>query len=151
MKINSNSIRPGNFIKHKGEIYLSLKTQHTQPGKGGAYIQTELRNIRNGIKINERFRSNQSVEKIIINKKTAQFLFNNKEKYIFMDNENFEQISIPKALIGKKNIYLQNNTNVTINIYKENIISINIPESITIQIKSTPSGPIFIVKNLFLR
>ena len=85
MKINGNAIRPGNVVEHKGGLWVAVKIQHTQPGKGGAYLQVELKNLRDGTKLNERFRASESVEKVRLEQKTHQFLFADGDMYTFMD------------------------------------------------------------------
>ncbi|MFN9111049.1 MAG: elongation factor P, partial [Bacteroidota bacterium] len=106
MKINGNAIRPGNIIEHQGRLWVAVKIQHTQPGKGGAYLQVELKDIRSGSKLNERFRSTESVERVRLDERDFQFLFNDGDDYTFMDQETFEQISVHKDLIGDSVVYL---------------------------------------------
>ena len=92
MKINGNAIRPGNVIEHKNRLWRAMKIQHTQPGKGGAYLQVELRDVRDGTKLNERFRSAETVERVRLDQKEFQFLFADGEMLTFMDNETFDQV-----------------------------------------------------------
>lgn len=92
MKINGNAIRPGNVIEHQGRLWRAVKISHTQPGKGGAYAQVELKDIRNGTKLNERFRSAESVERVRLEQDDYQFLFAEGEMYTFMNIESYEQI-----------------------------------------------------------
>ena len=94
MKINGNSIRPGNVIEHQNRLWRAVRIQHTQPGKGGAYLQVELKDIRDGTKLNDRFRSSETVERVSLEQKDHQFLFADDDMYTFMDNENYEQISL---------------------------------------------------------
>src|SRR5688572_13237790 len=98
MKINGNSIRPGNIIEHQGRLWRATKTQHTQPGKGGAYLQVELKDIRDGTKLNERFRSSETVEKVRLDAHEYQFLFASGDEYTFMDQDTFEQITLNSDL-----------------------------------------------------
>nr|MDJ0971935.1 elongation factor P [Kiloniellales bacterium] len=91
MKINGNAIRPGNVVEHKGRLWRAVRIQHTQPGKGGAYLQVELKDIRDGTKLNERFRSSESVERVRLDQKPYQYLFADGEMLTFMDNESYEQ------------------------------------------------------------
>lgn len=104
MKVNGNSIRPGNVIEHKGRLWRAVKTQHTQPGKGGAYLQVELKDIRDGTKLNERFRASENVEKVRLEQKEMQYLFSEGDMYTFMDNETYEQVAVPAEMIGEDQI-----------------------------------------------
>ena len=114
MKINGNAIRPGNVIEHKGGLWRAVKIQHTQPGKGGAYLQVELRNLRDGSKLNERFRASENVERARLDQKEHQYLYGDGEQFTFMDNESFEQIELNKDLLGEKTAYLQEGMTVII-------------------------------------
>src|SRR5690606_33032358 len=100
MKINGNAIRPGMVIEHESRLWRAVKIQHTQPGKGGAYLQVELKDIRDGTKLNERFRSSETVERVRLDEKDYQFLFVDGDHYTFMDTETFEQITLDGDLIG---------------------------------------------------
>ena len=94
MKISGNAIRPGNIIQHKNRLWVAVRTQHTQPGKGGAYLQVELKDIRDGTKLNERFRSSESVERVRLDEKEYQFLYQEGNQIALMDTETFEQIQL---------------------------------------------------------
>src|SRR3990167_8883249 len=100
MKINGNAIRPGNIIQHNNRLWVAVKTQHTQPGKGGAYLQVELKDIRDGTKLNERFRSSESVERVRLDEKEYQFLYDEGDTIALMDTETFEQIHLSKDVLG---------------------------------------------------
>src|SRR5260221_11294906 len=107
MKINGNSIRPGNIIEHKNRLWVAVKTQHTQPGKGGAYLQVELKDIRDGTKLNERFRSSESVERVRLDEKDYQFLYEEGDHITLMDMETFEQINLDKETLGDSAPFLK--------------------------------------------
>src|SRR5215470_16053858 len=94
MKINGNAVRPGFIIEHQGRLWRAIKTQHTQPGKGGAYLQVELKDVRDGTKLNERFRSSETVERVRLDEHPYQFLFASGDEYTFMDQNTFEQITL---------------------------------------------------------
>src|SRR5437773_12090954 len=100
MKINGNAIRPGNIIQHNNKLWVAVKTQHTQPGKGGAYLQVELKDIRDGTKLNERFRSSESVERVRLDEKEYQFLYEEGNMITLMDLETFEQLNVNKDILG---------------------------------------------------
>ncbi len=134
MKINGNSIRPGNIIEHQGRLWRAVKTQHTQPGKGGAYLQVELKDIRDGTKLNERFRSSETVEKVRLDEHPYQFLFSAGDEYTFMDQDTFEQITLNSDLIGEPAVFLQEGMVVNLESYEGSPISVELPETVTMRI-----------------
>lgn len=134
MKINGNSIRPGNIIEHQGRLWRAVKTQHTQPGKGGAYLQVELKDIRDGTKTNERFRSSETVERVRLDEHEYQFLFSSGDEYTFMDVESFEQLTLNGDLIGEPAVFLQEGMMVQVESYEGSPISVSLPETVTMQL-----------------
>ncbi len=135
MKINGNAIRPGNIIEHQGRLWRATKIQHTQPGKGGAYLQVELKDIRDGTKLNERFRSSETVERVRLDQKQYQFLFSDGDDYTFMDSDTYEQITLNVDLIGEEAArFLQDGMTVTIESYEESPIGVELPETVTMRI-----------------
>ncbi len=137
MKINGNAVRPGNVIEHKGGLWVAVKIQHTQPGKGGAYLQVELKNLRDGTKLNERFRSSETVEKVRLEQKEHQFLFEDGELLTFMDTTSYEQVSLSKNLVGDKAQFLQDGMQVEIEFHEEDALNVILPEHITLEITET--------------
>ncbi len=137
MKINGNAVRPGNVIEHKGGLWVAVKIQHTQPGKGGAYLQVELKNLRDGTKLNERFRSSETVEKVRLEQKNHQFLFEDGELLTFMDTATYEQVSLSKDLVGDKAQYLQDGMQVEIEFHDDDALNVILPENITLEISET--------------
>lgn len=137
MKINGNAIRPGNIIEHQKRLWVAVKIQHTQPGKGGAYLQVELKDIRNGSKLNERFRSSESVERVRLDEKDFQFLYNDGTEYTLMNQETFDQVTVQKDLIGDPAAYLQEGMSVIVSSYEEEIVSISVPDSVVCVIEET--------------
>lgn len=129
MKVNGNTIKPGNVIEHKNELWVATKISHVKPGKGGAFAQIELRNLKDGSKLNERFRSSENVEKVILDETPHVFLYQETNNLIFMNNQTFEQITINIDMIGDQAAFLQDGMNVTINLYNENPVSIIMPEN----------------------
>ncbi len=135
MKINGNHIRPGNLIEHNSRLWIATKIQHTQPGKGGAYAQVELKDIRSGTKLNERFRSSESVERVRLDDVEYQFLFAEGDDYTFMHPETFEQITLNKEIIGEHvAVYLQDGMTVTISFYEEEVISLKAPDTVAMEV-----------------
>ncbi len=134
MKINGNAVRPGYVIEHKGRLWRAAKIQHTQPGKGGAYLQVELRDIRDGTKLNERFRSSETIERVRLDQRPNQFLFSDSEMYTFMDNETYEQVSIHQDLIGEPVDFLQEGMTVNIESYEGSTISVTLPDHATLTV-----------------
>jgi len=135
MKIDGNEIRPGNVIEHQGRLWRAVKTQHVKPGKGGAFLQVELRDIRDGTKLNERFRSSESVERVRLDQHDYQFLFADANGYTFMNQETFEQVALAGDLIGDDQIpYLSEGMVVTIESYEESPIAVTLPEKVVLEI-----------------
>jgi len=137
MKIDGNDIRPGNVIEHKGGLWRAAKIQHTQPGKGGAYLQVELRNLRDGTKLNERFRSSEKVERVRLEQRDYQFLFQDGDLYTFMDQQTYEQISIPAELIGDQAVFLKDGMDVQIELHEESPLGVALPEHVEATVAET--------------
>ena len=106
MKINGNEIRPGNVIEHKGGLWAAVKIQHVKPGKGGAFAQVELKNLIDGTKLNERFRSSETVERVRLEQKDHQFLYADGDMLVFMDMDSYEQIQLPSEFVGDRPLVL---------------------------------------------
>jgi elongation factor P len=138
MKINAISIRLGTVIEHNNRLCVVVKQpDHTQPGKGGAYVQVEMKDIKTGTKFNERFSSSESVEKVRLDAKAYQFLYFDGDNLTLMDNETFEQISVNKNILGDQLPYLQDGMNVDVELYNEEIITATLPEKITAIVAQT--------------
>ena len=134
MKINGNAIRPGNVIEHKGRLWRAVKTQHTQPGKGGAYLQVELKDIRDGTKLNERFRASEDVERVRLDQKEYQYLYADGDLLTFMDQETYEQVTLNSDLVGEAAQFLQDGMVVTIESYEGDPISVLLPDSVVMEV-----------------
>ena len=135
MKINGNAVRPGNIIEHQGRLWRATKIQHTQPGKGGAYLQVELKDIRDGTKLNERFRSSETIERVRLDQKQFQFLFMDGDDYTFMDNDTYDQVTVHLDFIGEDAVrFLQEGMNVEMEFYEDSPIGVNLPEKVTLEI-----------------
>ena len=129
MKVNGNTIKPGNVIEHKSGLWIAVKTSHVKPGKGGAFAQIELRNLKDGTKLNERFRSSENIERVILEESSFIFLYKEDENLIFMNNQTFEQINIHEKMIGDQSAFLQDGMNVIINSYNDEPVSVNMPDT----------------------
>ena len=140
MKISATEIRVGMILEHNNDLWEVLKTQHVKPGKGGAFNQVELKSINKNTKLNERFRSSDTVEKALLDEKKYNFLFEDDENYHFMEQVSYEQISIKKSKIGEKGKLLKENTEVTINFHDENPLSVDLPTTITCKVKTTDAA-----------
>lgn len=136
-KINGNEIRPGNIIEHDGGLWVAVKAEHVKPGKGGAFAQVELRNLRNGTKLNERFRSADKVERVRLEQKDQQFLYESDGILTFMDAETFEQISLPAQFLGDARPFLQDGMTVTVEYFEDEALSVRLPEKVTCTIIET--------------
>ncbi|MBN9343029.1 MAG: elongation factor P [Caedibacter sp. 38-128] len=134
MKINGNDIRPGNIIEHKSRLWVATKIQHTQPGKGGAYMQVELKDIRSGTKLNERFRSSETVERVRLDEKEYQYLYGADDELTFMDQETFDQITVNSSVVGEPAVYLQEGMIVTVSSYEGEIVGISLPDTAIVKI-----------------
>jgi elongation factor P len=134
MKINANDIRVGNVLDHEGKLWVVMKTMHTQPGKGGAYMQVEMKEMKSGTKTNIRFRSSEAVEKAHLDTKDYQFLYLNGDLCEFMDTTTYEQISLSKELLGDKEPFLQDGMIVALEFHGETPVSVSLPETAVLEI-----------------
>ena len=137
MKILGNEIKPGMVLDYKEDLWSVLKAQHVKPGKGGAFNQVELKSIKKGTKLNERFRSNDSVERAILDEKKFNFLYEDEKNCHFMDPNNFEQISINKSLLEEKNKLLKENMEVNIQFYEDQALSVDLPSMVELIVENT--------------
>ena len=137
MKISGNEIKPGMILEHNNDLWSVLKAQHVKPGKGGAFNQVELKSIKKGTKLNERFRSNDSVERAILDEKKFNFLYEDEKNCHFMDPNNFEQISINKSLLEEKNKLLKENMEVNIQFYEDQALSVDLPSMVELIVENT--------------
>ena len=137
MKILGNEIKPGMIIDHRNDLWSVLKAQHVKPGKGGAFNQVELKSVKKGTKLNEIFRSSDSVERVILDEKKFSFLYEDEKNCHFMDQTNFEQIVINKSLLGEKSKLLKENMEVKVQFYEEQTLSIDLPTSVELVIANT--------------
>ena len=138
MKIDGNEIKVGNILEINNKLWKVLKTQHTQPGKGGAYIQAELKDIKEGTKMNSRFRSSETVERAVMNEKKFQYLYNDSQKFIFMDQQTYEQIELGLDLISEdQSRFLVENDNVILQFYNDKAIGIELPNSVILKVIET--------------
>ena len=140
MKILGNEIKPGMIIEHKNDLWSVLKTQHVKPGKGGAFNQLELKSVKKGTKLNERFRSSDTIEKVILDDKKFSFLYEDENNCHFMDQTNFEQIQISKSLLGEKSKLLKENMEVIIQFHDDQPISVDLPSSVELKIETTDAA-----------
>ena len=140
MKINVTEIRVGMLLEHKNDLWQVLKTQHVKPGKGGAFAQVEMKSINKNTKLNERFRSSETVEKASLDEIKYNFLYEDEKNYFFMNPKSFEQIEINKGIVGEKGKLLTENLEVTVNFYNDNAISVELPNQVTCKIKSTDAA-----------
>ncbi|MBF0248114.1 MAG: elongation factor P [Alphaproteobacteria bacterium] len=135
MKINGNAIRPGMVIEHQGRLWRAVKIQHTQPGKGGAYLQVELKDLQSGTKLNERFRSSETVERAVLEQRQYQYLYTDGTMYTFMDQETYEQIELAADMLGEDQIpYLQESMMVEIEFHGETPLGVQLPTTVVLQI-----------------
>ena len=140
MKINAGEIRVGMLLEYKNDLWQVLKTQHVKPGKGGAFAQVEMKSIGNYTKLNERFRSSETVEKASLDEVTYTYLYSDEENYFFMDPKTFEQIEVKKEIIGEKGKLLSENLEVSVSFYNGNPISVELPNQVKCKIAATDAA-----------
>jgi elongation factor P len=140
MKINGNEVRPGNVIVHNGGLWVTVKTVAVKPGKGGAFNMVELKNLIDGTKLNERFRSAETVERVRLEQKDFTFLYEQGEMLVFMDGETYEQLELQKDFVGERAAFLQDGMKVTVDLHEERPIGISLPAQVTLQI--TEADPV---------
>ena len=136
-KINGNEIRPGNVLEHNGGLWVAVKVDHVKPGKGGAFAQVELRNLRNGSKLNERFRSADKVEKVRLEQKDQQFLYENDGMLVFMDTTTYEQIELPAEILGERRPFLQDGMTITVEFHEEEALNATLPQKVICKVVET--------------
>jgi len=134
MKLNGNAVKPGNVIEHNGRLWTAVKVEHVKPGKGGAFAQIELRDIRDGTKLNERFRSSETIERVILEESECTFLYDDGDNLVFMHSETFEQISINSDMVGDSAAFLQDSMVVTVSSHEGDPISVQLPDKVVMEI-----------------
>ena len=137
MKINAGEIRVGMLLEYKNDLWQVLKTQHVKPGKGGAFAQVEMKSVGKNTKLNERFRSSETVEKASLEETIFNYLYDDENNYFFMDPKTFEQIEIKKDIIGEKGKLMTENLEVSVSFYNDNPISVELPNQVTCKIETT--------------
>jgi elongation factor P len=136
-KINGNEIRPGNVLEHNGGLWAAVKVDHVKPGKGGAFAQVEMKNLRNGTKLNERFRSADKVERVRLEQKDQQFLYEDSGMLVLMDTDTYEQVQLPADLLGDRRPFLQDGMMVVVEYHNEEAINAALPQKVTCRIVET--------------
>ena len=134
MKLNGNAVKPGNVIEHNGRLWTAVKVAHVKPGKGGAFAQIELRDIRDGTKLNERFRSSETVDRVILDESECTFLFDDGNNLVFMHSETFEQINVSSDMVGDRANFLQDGMTVTVASHEGEPISIDLPDTVIMEV-----------------
>ena len=137
MKINAGEIRVGMLLEYKNDLWQVLKTQHVKPGKGGAFAQVEMKSVNKNTKLNERFRSSESVEKASLEETKFNFLYKDENNYFFMNPKSFEQIEIKKNILGEKGKLLSENLEVSVSFYNEAALMVDLPNQVNCKIEST--------------
>ena len=137
MKINASEIRVGMLLEYKNDLWQVLKTQHVKPGKGGAFAQVEMKSVGKNTKLNERFRSSETVEKASLEETNFNFLYEDEDYYFFMNPKTFYQIEIKKTTVGEKGKLLTENLEVSVNFYNDNPISVELPNQVKCKIDKT--------------
>ena len=137
MKLYASEIRVGMLIEYKNDLWQVLKTQHVKPGKGGAFAQVEMKSVNKNTKLNERFRSSESVEKASLDETKFNYLYDDERDYHFMNPKSYEQINIKKEIVGEKGKMLTENLEVSISFYNEEPLMVELPNQVTCVIETT--------------
>ena len=137
MKINASEIRVGMLLEYKNDLWQILKTQHVKPGKGGAFAQIEMKSVEKNTKLNERFRSSETVEKASLDETNFNYLYEDENNYIFMNPKTYDQIEIKKDIVGERGKLMTENLKVTVSFYNDNPISVELPNQVTCKIETT--------------
>ena len=137
MKINATEIRVGMLLEYKNDLWQVLKTQHVKPGKGGAFAQVEMKSVNKYTKLNDRFRSSESVEKASLEETKYNYIYEDENNYFFMDTKNFEQIEIKKSIVGEKGKLLTENLEVSVSFHNESPILVDLPNQVKCKIETT--------------
>ena len=137
MKINASEIRVGMLLEYKNDLWQVLKTQHVKPGKGGAFAQVEMKSLNKNTKLNERFRSSETVEKAAVEEEKFTFLYEDENDYFFMNPKSFDQINIKKEIVGEKGKLLTESLEVSVSFYNDSPISVDLPNQVTCKIETT--------------
>ena len=137
MKLYASEIRVGMLIEYKNDLWQVLKTQHVKPGKGGAFAQVEMKSVNKNTKLNERFRSSESVEKASLDETKFNYLYEDETNYHFMNPKSYEQINIKKEIVGEKGKLLTENLDVSISFYNESPLAVELPNQVTSTIETT--------------
>ncbi len=140
MKIAGNEIKPGHVLLHNDQLWITVKTEHVKPGKGGAFAQVEMKNIVNGSKLNERFRSADKVERVRLEQKDYQFLYEQGDMLVFMDTDTYEQVELAKDFVGDRSAFLQDGMMVTVESYEGKPLGVSLPDQVTLAI--TEADPV---------
>ena len=140
MKINAGEIRVGMLLEYKNDLWQVLKTQHVKPGKGGAFAQVEMKNLNKNTKLNERFRSSETVEKASLEETTFNYLYSDENNFFLMNPKSFEQIEIKKEIVGEKGKLLSENLEVSVSFYNGSPISIELPNQVKCKIDTTDAA-----------
>ena len=136
-KINGNEIRPGNVLEHNDQLWVAVKVGHVKPGKGGAFAQVEMKNLRNGSKLNERFRAADKVERVRLEQKDQQFLYETNGMLVFMDMDTYEQIELPADILGDRRPFLQDGMTAVIEYHEDEALSATLPQKVTCKVVET--------------
>lgn len=137
MKINGNEIRPGNVIMHQDRLWVAVKVDHVKPGKGGAYAQVELKAIQGSTKLNERFRSAETVERVTLEQRDFQYLYQQGDVLVFMNTESYEQIELATDFVGERAAFLQDGMMVTVEMYEDTPLGVQLPAQVTLEVADT--------------
>lgn len=137
MKVIASSLRKGNIVEKDGHLYVILTAENIHPGKGTPVTQLDMRRISDGVKVSERYRTTEQVERAFVEDKDYNYLYEDSDGFNFMNNETFEQISVSKDIIGDRAAFLQENMKCVLSVYEGNAVAVELPARIVLEIVET--------------
>ncbi|MCS6760635.1 MAG: elongation factor P [Candidatus Devosia symbiotica] len=133
-KINGNEIRPGFVINHQDHLWVAVKVDHVKPGKGGAYAQVELKTILTGTKLNERFRSAETVEQVELEFRDFTYLYEQSDSLVFMDQQSYEQVELAKDFVGERAAFLSDGMKITLEMHEDTPLGVRFPPNVVLEV-----------------
>jgi elongation factor P len=135
--MRANDLKPGNAVDLDGQLWLCVKTEHTKPGKGGAFVQAKLKNVKTGTNVEKRFRSTDDIDIVNLDRRELEYLYADGSGAVFMDNETYEQATLAEDVLGDALLYVKPNTSVTGLVYQDNVLTIELPASVDLEVTDT--------------
>ena len=138
--VKAQELRAGNALEMDGQVWVVGDIEHVKPGKGPAYAQVKLKNVKTGTNVEKRFRSTEEVERVNLDRRPMEYLYSDASGAVFMDNETFEQQTIPAQTLGDSGKYIKPNTTITALVHDGNVINVELPPAVDLKVDHTPPG-----------